>query len=155
MKEGGKAFVYAVTCFTADGFVFTILIMDDSSLSRSSSCLVMSTAWSTTEQMEKGKWIGGKRRPGVLCAFSVVFMNERDYNLANPHLTVIKRDLYMYIFAWLQKKSRACDKHSSSFPLSHSLFLSICRWEKATFECFCRELLVFPGRVERPPHSQR
>ncbi len=54
MKEGGNAFVYAVTCFSVDGFVFTIVIMDDSSLSRSSSFSVMSTAWSTTEQKEKG-----------------------------------------------------------------------------------------------------
>lgn len=123
MKEGGNAFVYAVTCFTAYGFVFTIVIMDDSSLSHSSSCSVMSTAWSTTEQKEKGKWAEGKCRAGVLCAFLMVFLNERDYNLAKPHLAVIKRDLYMYIFAWLQKKSRACDKHSSTLL---SLSVSVC-----------------------------
>lgn len=62
-------------------------------------------------------------RAGVLCAFSVVFLNERDYNLANSHLVVIKWDLYMYIFAWLQKKSGACDKHSSSLL---SLSVSVC-----------------------------
>lgn len=74
------------------------------------------------KQKEKGKWGGGICRAGVLCAFSMVFLNEKDYNLANPHLAVIKRDLYMYIFAWLQKKSRACDKHSSSFPFYYCFF---------------------------------
>lgn len=131
--------------------MFMIAVMDDGSLSRSSSRLVTSTARSTTEQKQKGKCGGVKQGRSmsteVLGAFSMFFLNEWDNNLANLHLAIIERDLYMYIFAWLHKKSRASYKHSEKLRLPPAITFILSAGKKPpwTFSAcagncvFCRE----------------
>lgn len=86
----------------------------------------------------------------VLCDFSTFPLNNPDSDLANPHLAIIRRDLYMYIFAWLHKKSRASYKHwkRAAPPTRYHFFLSAGKNHlELSGNCFfCR--------VRGSPHSQ-
>lgn len=125
-----------------------ITVMDDDVLSRLSSRLVTSTARSTTEQKEKGKC--GR---GILCAFSTFSLNDRDNNQANPHLAIIRRYLYMYIFAWLQKKRRASYKQPKrAAPPTFIAFF--CLQVRSHLSVLVQEIAFFAARVQGSSHSQ-
>lgn len=54
--------------------------------------------------------------------FSLLLLKRCDYNLATAHFRGLKRDLYCYSFALLQRQMRACPEHPEmSLALSTSL----------------------------------
>ncbi len=94
-------------------------------------------------------------RAGVLCA-SQWYSWMKEIIIWQIHISSLSSEIYTCIYSPGCKR-RAGLAINTPPPFSHSLFLSVCRWEEATLnsECFCRILLVFTGRVQRSVYSQR